>query len=138
MPKIKRTVTQNKPPKIKRIPKKAILSPPKPAKKTTHKSTWKAFERTVAADFGTKRTPLSGSNGGVTSADTLHKKLFIEAKLRNKFSVHGLYQKTKELAKKENKTPVVAIKQKGCRGYLLVISPEDLETILNEYENGRD
>ena len=40
----------------------------------------KAYERRVAKFFGTKRTPLSGSNSGHTHSDTLHPRLYIEVK----------------------------------------------------------
>jgi len=52
------------------------------AKNTTHKETWKAFERLCAKDFGTTRTPLSGMVKTITNSDTLHKKIYIECKLR--------------------------------------------------------
>lgn len=105
-----------------------------PLKRKTSKSTWKGFERVVAGDFGTRRTPLSGGNGGITRADTLHPDLFIEAKYRQSFSLAKLYYDTKVLAKKENKTTVVAIKQASKEGYLILIDPKDLEEIAKLYK----
>lgn len=96
----------------------------------THKSTWKAMERKVAAKFGSKRTPLSGSNGGVTASDSLHPVLFLEAKLRAKHAAWELWQDTAAKAKKENKVPVVALKQKGGRGELYVIHGDHLREVL--------
>ncbi len=40
----------------------------------------KKYELRVAKFFGTKRTPLSGSNSGHTHSDTLHPRLYIEVK----------------------------------------------------------
>lgn len=124
---------------------KAAEKPPKtlstvtetPTKKSTHKSTWKAFERRIAKDFGTKRTALSGGNSGVTRADTMHADLFIEAKLRASFSLHTLFVETEKLAAKENKTAVVAIKEKAKKGYLLLLRPEDLQKVARLYEGDK-
>ena len=95
------------------------------------------MERKVAAKFGAKRTPLSGSNGGVTASDSLHPVLFIEAKLRAKHAAWELWQDTANKAKKENKVPVVALKQKGGRGELYVIHGDHLEEVLNELIKAR-
>lgn len=96
----------------------------------TSKSAWKSFERVVAAYFGTRRVPLSGSNSGHgTNSDSLHPKLYIECKVRSKFSLWQLFVDTEKKAKIEGKIPVVAVKQKGEKGYLLIMRPEDLSTI---------
>lgn len=50
--------------------------------KTTHRESWKRFERTVAKDFGTTRTPLSGSVKTITNSDTLHPFIYVECKYR--------------------------------------------------------
>ena len=99
-------------------------------KNPTSKSTWKGFERIVAAFFGTKRVPLSGSNSGHgTNSDSLHPKVYIECKVREKFALWSLFKDTESKAKVEKKVPVVAIKQKGEQGYLLVLRPQDLEKL---------
>lgn len=96
----------------------------------TSSTTWKQFERDVAGEFGTKRVPLSGSNSGHnTNSDSLHPDLYIECKVRQKVWLHTLYNDTETKAKLENKIPLVAIKQKGQRGYLLAFKPEYLEKI---------
>lgn len=116
--------------KRKRIPKTLIRSNNVVVKNPTSSSCWKSFERLVANFFHTKRVPLSGSNSGHnTNSDSLHPKLYIECKVRNKFSLWSLFLDTEQKAKVEKKLPVVAIKQKGEKGYLLVIRPEDLEKI---------
>ena len=99
-------------------------------KNPTSKSTWKSFERVVAEYFGTRRVPLSGSNSGHgTNSDSLHPKLYIECKVRSKISLWQLFVDTEKKAKVEGKVPVVAIKQKGEKGYLLVMRPDDLKKI---------
>lgn len=100
-------------------------------KNPTSKSTWKHFERVVATFFGTRRVPLSGSNSGHnTNSDSMHPRIYIECKVREKFSLWGLFKDTAEKAKVEKKVPVVAIKQKGEQGYLLLVRPEDLERLV--------
>ena len=80
--------------------------------------------------FGTKRAPLSGSNSGHnTNSDSLHPKLYIECKLRQKIAIWQLFEDTERKAKAEDKIPIVAIKQKGAKGELLVIRPHDLQKI---------
>lgn len=116
--------------KKKRIPKTLVRKNNVVVKHPTSKSAWKSFERLVAGFFGTKRVPLSGSNSGHgTNSDSLHPKLYIECKVRGKISLWSLFTDTENKAKVEGKIPVVAIKQKGERGYLLVIRPDDLEKI---------
>lgn len=100
-------------------------------KNPTSKSTWKQFERVVATFFGTRRVPLSGSNSGHnTNSDSMHPKIYIECKVREKFSLWSLFEDTAEKAKVEKKVPVVAIKQKGKQGYLLLVRPDDLEKLV--------
>jgi len=131
-----RPQSPSKPPKSLSKPPKSPSKPTKSrAKKTTHKSTWKAFERVVAKDFGSRRTPLSGGNSGITRSDTVHDKLFVEAKLRQSFALHGLFVETEKLAKLEGKKPMVAIKEKSKKGYLILIRPEDLEEIASYYQS---
>lgn len=116
--------------KKKRISKAQVRSNNVVVSRPTSKSCWKGFERTVADFFGTKRVPLSGSNSGHnTNSDSLHPNLYIECKVRGKISLWQLFVDTEKKAKVEEKTPIVAIKQKGEKGYLLIMRPEDLEKI---------
>lgn len=122
--------------KKKRVPKEMVRRNNVVVKKPTSKSTWKSFERKVAEFFGTKRVPLSGSNSGHgTNSDSLHPKVYIECKVREKFALWSLFVDTERKAKVENKVPVVAIKQKGETGYLLVLRPEDLEELTKHHKD---
>lgn len=96
------------------------------------KKTWKSVERKIATYFGTRRTPLSGGNSGHTRSDTLHPRLFVETKYRKVFSVLNLWREVKILAKKENKTPVVCLSEKGKPGFWLLIHSSNLLDIAKE------
>lgn len=116
--------------KRKRTPKHLLRANNVEVKNPTSKSCWKGFERTVAEFFSTRRVPLSGSNSGHnTNSDSMHPKLYIECKVRGKISLWQLFKDTENKAKNERKIPVVAIKQKGEKGYLLMIRPDDLKKI---------
>lgn len=139
MPKLKNTEVKkslNKKPIEKKVKqsKEFIRSNGVVVTKATSKSSWKSFERKVAEDFNTKRVPLSGSNSGHgTQSDSLHERVYIECKVRQKFSLQTLFEDTERKAKVEHKTPVVAVKQKGSNGYLLVCRPDDLKKLAAEY-----
>lgn len=96
--------------------------------------TWKNIERKVAAFFGTERTPLSGGNSKITRSDSLHDLLFVETKYRPTHSAVTLWRKTKEIADKENKIPVVCLVEKGKPGFWVVCHSKDLTAIANQRE----
>ena len=87
---------------------------------------WKQFERRVADYFHGRRNPLSGGNSGSgTRADVIHPTLYIEAKQRKKYTVVSLWDQTKRLAVKENKTPVVCLSEKNRPGFWIVVHSDD-------------
>tara|TARA_Y100000590_G_C14854379_1_gene688898 strand:- start:119 stop:421 length:303 start_codon:yes stop_codon:yes gene_type:complete len=92
----------------------------------TARRTWKQRESDVANFFHGKRTPLSGGNSKITRSDVIHDELFIECKLKKKHSVVSLWDETKELAKKEGKTPVVALCEKERPGFWVMVHSNDL------------
>jgi hypothetical protein len=101
----------------------------------THNSTWKRRERQGARLFGARRQPLSGSAGrdDLTRSDSDHDKLFLETKLRASWSVRTLFDRTRELASKESKIPVLVLASKGRAGCLLVVDSADLPSLVNAY-----
>ena len=98
----------------------------------TARSTWKASERRIAARFGSKRTPLSGGNSDHTRSDTLHPRLFVEAKLRPKHSAVTLWRGTAELAAKEGKIPVVCLTEKSKKGFWVLCHIDNLAAVASE------
>jgi len=96
---------------------------------------WKAFERQVAKLFKVFRTPLSGSSSHLTTGDIVHPVIFAECKYRKTSAVCNLFDETRIKAKHEGKTPMVALKQHGQRGFLLVIDSRDLQIFLREVKN---
>ena len=99
-----------------------------------HRNTWKAFERRVAAMFGTKRTPLSGGNSGHTRSDSLHKELFIECKKHKRMAMHNLFRSTKELAELEEKTPIIITQEPQGRTTLITLDIKDLKYVAERLE----
>ena len=51
------------------------------------------------------------------------------AVIRGKSAIWTLLEDTRNKAKVEKKIPIIALRQKGGKGYLLVIRPEDLHKI---------
>jgi len=87
---------------------------------------WKKRERQIARYFGGERTPLSGGNSKQTRADVIHNTLFIEVKSRKKHTAITLWDKTKALADKEGKTPVVCLCEKNRPGFWIMVHSNDL------------
>jgi hypothetical protein len=90
---------------------------------------WKQAERNAARVLGTHRTPLSGGGSRHTRADTLHPRAFLEVKYRQRFAIVELMRQTEELAKKEGKTAILCLQQKGLKTRYYVI-PESLMKLL--------
>jgi len=98
-----------------------------------NKQTWKNFERTVAKNFGTERTALSGGNSKITRSDTMHDKLFIECKMRKSFSGIALYKNIEIQAKKEKLIPVLILRQKDTNTEHLLFKSNDIEDVALAY-----
>lgn len=92
---------------------------------------WKRFERKVSAKIGALRNIGSGSMGRAdrSASDSTHETIFLEAKQRKKHSAVQLWRKTAKLAKKEGKTPIVAMSEAGMPGTWFVVH-EDHVAIL--------
>ena len=95
---------------------------------------WKKLEQKVARLRGTERTPLSGGNSKQTRSDTLDDTFFIECKLRKDPAIWNLYEQVEELAKKENKIPVLVIKKKGKHGELFIVNDRYLKAFIKNWE----
>jgi len=103
-------------------------------KMATHRRTWQKREAAGARLFGARRKPLSGSSNrdDETRSDSTHPRLFIESKLRVSSAVRTLWEATRDLARKEQKTPVVMLYTKKKPGALVVVHQDDLATVAKE------
>jgi hypothetical protein len=101
---------------------------------STHRTSWKRRERNAARLFGAQRQVLSGScgRGERGRSDTTHDRLFIETKLRASSSVRSLWERTRELARRESKIPVLMLYAKGKPGGLVVVHESDLAAVAPE------
>ena len=93
---------------------------------STSRSTWKRRERDAARLFGAERQVLSGSagRGDRTRSDSTHDRFFIECKLRASSADRSLWERTRDLAWAERKTPALFVKRK--HGALIVVHQDDL------------
>src|SRR5262245_28898632 len=106
---------------------------------STHRTSWKRRERNAASLFGAQRQVLSDScgRGERSRSDTNHDRLFIETKLRASSSVRSLCEKTRELARRESKVPVLMLYAKGKPGGLIVVHENDLAAVASELATER-
>jgi hypothetical protein len=89
--------------------------------------------------FGAQRQVLSGScgRGERTRSDSTHERLFIETKTRATSSVRSLWEKTRKLARRERKVPVVMLYDKRKPGGLVVVHENDLAAVAAELAKDR-
>lgn len=102
---------------------------------STHRRTWQKVEQRAAALFGARRQVCSGSSGrsDLTKSDSTHPSLFIETKLRERSAARSLLDATRELARKERKTAVLMLADKGRPGMLVCCHSDDLERLAVAY-----
>lgn len=98
----------------------------------TRRRSWKMREQQVAEFFHTERTPLSGVGSKHTASDTLHERLFIEVKLREKHSAVTLWDGAKKDANSEGKIPVVALCEKNRPGFWIMCHSSVLKDVAKE------
>lgn len=102
-------------------------------KRSSIRRKWKIQEQRIAEKFGTRRTPLSGSNSGHdTTSDTLHKRLYIEVKHRKHMYPLKLLSEIAPKARAEGKIPVLALKSSDVADDVFLIRSKDLEIIARE------
>lgn len=100
-------------------------------------SKWKNFEKSIADIFATKRTPFSGSNSGVTHSDSLHDRIFIECKdQKSNSAVLNLMKSTEELARKEKKVPMLALRnpEDEKKQKYIMFNIKDLYKVIREID----
>jgi hypothetical protein len=69
----------------------------------------------------------------MSGSDSTHPRIFLECKYRDKHATRTLWDATAKLAKRERKSPVVALIDKGRDGFLLAIHSEDLPAVAAEW-----
>jgi len=101
----------------------------------THRETWKRLEREAARFFGAERVALSGSvnTQAATSSDSDSERVYVESKLRARWSIWSLFRDVEGKARREGKAPVLALREKGKGGWLIVCRPDDLATLASEH-----
>lgn len=102
-----------------------------------HRSTWKKGESRAAKLFGAERNSLSGRNSKLSSSDSTHPRLYLESKHSKRSALWTLYLRTRKLARKEGKIPVLITRQTGCRGCLITLHQDHLWDMLREYANAQ-
>lgn len=83
-------------------------------KEPTSRESWKKLERSIAAVFGTYRTPLSGMAKSLTKADMIHPVIFNESKYRNrKHTFDTVYSRIQQRRKERKSSLVVGLLKQG-------------------------
>jgi hypothetical protein len=97
----------------------------------THRRTWQRAESRAAGLFGAHRNVLSGSAGrdDRTGSDSTHPTLYVESKLRGRHAVRTLFDLVKAAARREGKTPVLCLADKGRPGFLVCVHSDDLAAL---------
>jgi hypothetical protein len=102
---------------------------------TTARNTWKQRERDAAEEFGSQRQPSSGSMGrkDQTKSDSVHPRIFLECKLRQRHSVVTLWDQVADRAHEEGKTPVICLMEKWRQGRWWLVRSKDLRSMIIEW-----
>jgi hypothetical protein len=98
---------------------------------STHRSTWKQAERFAASLFGARRQVgnTSGGRSDKSASDTDHPTLYIECKLRERHTVRTLHDDVREKARREQKTPVLVLRDKSRPGALIVAHTDHMDAV---------
>lgn len=93
---------------------------------------WKQAERRVASFFGTQRTSLSGGNSKITRSDTMHPRLFIEAKQRGRQPILEQWYACKRDATKAGKIPAVALSVYSREDHWILCHCDDIIAVADD------
>jgi hypothetical protein len=67
----------------------------------------------------------------------MHPVLFLESKHSKKHAVWTLYVKTREIARKERRVPVIGLQEHSKPGILIVVHSDDIPRVYDEYMKAR-
>jgi hypothetical protein len=112
----------------------------------TGRRTWQQFEERAAAFFGSKRQVLSGSANrkDLDGSDSMHPRLHIEAKLREKHGVFRILDLARVAAMKAGwalqlkgikvqKKVVLCLQEKGKPGFMVCAHSDDFREVVTEW-----
>ena len=88
---------------------------------------WKSEERTVAKMFGTSRALMKGTD---EKSDIISDLFMVDVKLRKRWEVDRWYRELKDAAAKEDKIPILTVRQPSKRIRLAVVDLDYLLSIL--------
>lgn len=88
---------------------------------------WKAEERTVARMFGTSRALMKGTN---EKSDIISDIFVVDVKLRKRVNVHKTYRDLLAAARKQDKIPILTMREPGAKLRLAVLDLDYLISIL--------
>jgi hypothetical protein len=117
----------------------------------TGRRTWQQFEERAAAFFGSKRQVLSGSANrkDLDGSDSMHPRLHIEAKLREKHGVFRILDLARVAAMKAGwalqlkgikvqKKVVLCLQEKGKPGFMVCAHSDDFREVVTEWLVAQD
>lgn len=93
---------------------------------------WKAFERAVNKYFGGLSRAKAHFGYVKNNSDIIHDTLHVQCKHGVRHAVVNIWDAAKEVADKDNKIPVVALKVKGRHGFFLLVHSKDLISVANQ------
>ena len=88
---------------------------------------WKAEERRVAAMFGTERVLMKGTD---EKSDIQSALFTVDVKLRKKWSVQKWYRDLRASARKQDKIPILTVREPGKKLRLAVVDLDYLISIM--------
>ena len=97
---------------------------------------WKVLERHVNEFFGGKGRAKAYYGWQKGNSDIIHDLLHVQCKYRQKWSIINLWRDVRGYAK--GKIPVVAIRDKGGKGFWLLIHSKDLTAVANQRVKNED
>jgi len=88
---------------------------------------WKAEERTVARMFGTERALMKGTD---EKSDIISDLFMVDVKLRKNWRIQQWYRELREASRKQDKIPVLTVREPGKKLRLAVVDLDYLVSIM--------
>lgn len=94
--------------------------------------TWKDVERSVAAQLGGQRNPLSGRNGKHTRGDVILGDYYVEVKHRKRIPFYADFLQATQQAVDENKVLLFVFHQKGSSTNIVMVDLDIFASLLSD------